>query len=457
MQFRQVVRNLFDAGRKYLRWVRQSRVSTGAAILAAGLGCPLAAQATLGIYEHGAGIKSLGYGGVDYVGGEESTAVSANPAMLGTMGSRFDVGSDVLTVRGRMYVHDNALGPDAAYDSDARHIFPIPQAGATYAPFKSWTFGVTAFAAGFGPDYEHSPYARFAPPPLAVEAASAGSSFKVMGLSLASAYEVIPHEYLGVAFNEVHESLTIKGIAAFGMLSENPSAVSDTGKHGALGSGFTVGWMGRLTPWLDGGLSYQSQTWIGRIGGYSGLLPDQGRLNLPAIYGGALQFTLTRRLQAAVQFQRYDYSRVHGFGNSNNGLLSGSLLGSSDGPGFGWSSQNTYKLGARFQATRQLAVRAGFIYANEMIPPSQTLFSALSPATTRIHFTGGFTYGFLKASEVSGYLALARTSVVHGVDSIPGKPTPFGGGNLDPSFRNIDFGLTYGLRFGATSQQEATP
>lgn len=427
--------------------VGRSRRSTklATALLAAALLAPPSAHATLGIYEHGSGIKSLGYGGVDYVGGEESTAITANPAMIGPLLNRADAGSDLLTIRARVYVQGNAAGPDGEYHSDARHLFPIPQAGLTFAPSTAWSFGVAAFAAGLGPDYEKSPYARFAPPQFTVEAASAAATLKVLGLALATAYEFLPHEYLGAAFNVIHESVAVQGIAPFEALSENASAVTDTGKHGAIGTGFTIGWVGRLAPWLEGGLSYQSQTWTGRIGGYSGLLPDQGRLNLPAIYGGALQFDLARDWKAAVQYQRYDYSRVHGFGNPSTKLFEGVPLGASDGPGFGWSSQNVYKLGVRFQATQQLALRAGFIYATQILQPSQMLLSPLGPAATRIHFTGGFTYGFLRLSEVSGYAALARTTVEHGVNSIP---VAFGGGNIDTSFRNLDFGLTYGVRFG---------
>ena len=49
-------------------------------------------HASLGPYEHGAGIKSQGAGGISYAFGEESTVISINPAIAAALDTRFDIG-----------------------------------------------------------------------------------------------------------------------------------------------------------------------------------------------------------------------------------------------------------------------------------------------------------------------------------------------------------------------------
>ncbi len=403
------------------------------------------ARATLGIYEHGSGIKSLGYGGVSYVGIEETTAISANPAAAILLGDRFDIGSDMLEIKSQTSVDGNAAGPDQSFPCDVRHLFPIPQAGVTLSLPGRWAVGIAALGAGIGPDYSHSPYARFASPAQAQASASAETSLKVIGLSLIAAHELFPGQSVGAGLNLQHESLTLRGADPFAALSEAPAYVTDVGNHGALGMGVTFGWSGRIMPWLSGGLSYRSPTWAHRIGEYSGLLPDHGRLNLPAIYGGGVEFRPAAQWTVALEFQRYDYKGTHAFGNSLDKVFEGYPLGSSNGPGFGWNSQNVSKLGLSYQALPQLSLRAGFIYANQIIARSQTLFAPLAPATSTLHYTAGLSYAINQAAELSGYAALAPGRTVYGHNSIPAA---FGGGEVNTEFRGITYGLTYGQRFG---------
>lgn len=407
--------------------------------------CSFSASATLGVFEHGSGIKSMGFGGVDYVGNEEATSLGANPSSLIQLGDRVDVGTDVITIRSRSYVTGNAAGPDDSFSSNGRHALPIPQAGFSKQFADHWAVGLAASAAGLNPDYERSPYARFAAPSQAAAAASAANSLKVIGISLGIAYEPISGQAFGVAFNAHHQALNLRGIAPFTAFSESPANVTDVGKHGAYAAGYTIGWTGQISPWVTGAVSYRSRTWAQRIEEYRGLLPDQGRLELPSIYGGALLFAPSEKWQIATQFQRYNYSSSHFFGNRVDKLFAGYPLGSSDGPGLGWKDQNAFKLGLRYQALPELTLRAGFLYATQLIPRSQTLLAPLAPGTSQIHYTAGLTYALNKASELSSYFAVAPNTKVRGSGSIP---PVFGGGEVDTAFQGILFGLTYGWRFG---------
>lgn len=414
------------------------------------VGCLFAssAHATLGIFEHGTGIKSLGYGGVSYIGVEESTAISANPALTFGIGDRFDIGADILVVRGGTRISGNAAGPDEHYNSTGKKYFPIPQFGFSTRIGERWAFGVSAFAAGLGPDYPRSPYARFAQgqgADIEARSAVAQNTLKIAGIALTLAHEVVPGQSIGIAANLQHQSLSTNGTAPFAPLSESPEFVGDQGQHGGFGASVTVGWTGHITPWLDGALSYRSKTWQQKIEQYRGLLPDQGRLALPAIFGGALRVKLAPDWNAAIEYQHFAYQRSNAFGNSIGLIFEGRPLGSDNGPGFGWNNQNVYKLGVEHALAKDWTLRGGFIYSTQVLSKSNTFFNGLAPATPKFHLTGGFTYAFGEGSEFTMFGAVSDDRTVKGQNSIPAA---FGGGEADINFQSINVGVSYGLRFG---------
>ena len=414
----------------------------------AGLLVSFCAQASLGIYEQGNGVKAMGMGGVSYVGVDESTVLSANPALAISQGSRFDLGNDLLIVSGGTRIRGNAAGPDEYYDSSGKSLFPIPQLGLTIPIAEHWAFGAAAFAAGIGPDYPRSPYARFAQGQGAdVEARSATAlnTLKVAGISLALAREIIPGQSIGLSANLQHTSLSTEGTAPFASMSVAPDFVGNQGQHGGFGVSFTAGWTGTITPWLSGGLSYRSKAWQQRIEQYRGLLPDGGRLELPAIFGGALEARPSESWRLAVEYQHYDYSGSNGFGNTIDLLFAGVPLGAKDGPGFGWRDQNVYKFGFQYLATPQVTLRAGVSYATSLLPRSQTLFNGLAPATPQWNLGVGGTLGLTTNSEVSFVMATTEHNTVRGKDSIPDA---FGGGEADIDFKCFNIGISYGRRFG---------
>ncbi len=417
-----------------------------AIVIAIGLTASFSAHATLGIFEHGTGIKSLAYGGVSYIGIDESTALSANPALALGLGSRFDIGTDLLIVRGGTRISGSPTGPDEYYRSNGKKYFPIPQMGLTVPIAQDWAFGMSAFAAGLGPDYPNSPYARFAQTPeVAAQSQAALNTLKVAGISLVVAHELLPGQSLGLSANLQHQSISIQGTAPFASASAAPEFVGDQGQHGAFGASFTLGWTGTLQSWLSGALSYRSPTWTQKFEQYRGILPDQGKLALPSIFGGALLITPNQDWRLALEYQHFHYQGSNAFSNTIDLLSEGRPLGSSDGPGFGWNNQNVYKVGLQYQVLPSLILRTGASYGTQIIPRSQTLFNGLAPATVRFNFTGGFTYAINADSEVSLFAAASEHGTVRGENSIP---LAFGGGEADVDFQSINAGLSYGRRFG---------
>lgn len=412
-------------------------ISAAAGLLAFASSLP--AQATLGVFEHGNGIKSMGMGGVGYSFAEETTALAANPAHAISLGNRYDIGVDVFVAEASAAYEGNAAGPDETYLSDGRSWYAIPQGGYSRRLSDQWAMGVTVLSAGLGASYDGSPYARFGGSNRAeLQLASSGAIW-------ALAYRATPDQSLGISLNTGYQVLAIRGLEflASSEVSVAPDKVNAQGKDGALTLGFSLGWQGRLTPFLSAGLAYRSKNWTERHKGYEGLIPGGGRLELPSIYGGGITLTPAPNWTLVLDVQRYNYRDETAFRNRINKLSQGEKLGSRDGPGFGFQDQNAYKLGIAWQATPSLTLRGGYVLASKIVEPSETLFGFLACLTTTSQYAVGATYA-MRQWEVSGLLYDVPKKTVHGDGSIP---EAFGGGEANVSDKLVGFGLSLGRRF----------
>lgn len=402
----------------------------------------LPVHATLGIFEHGNGIKSMGWGGISYAKGEETVVLSANPAHAAALGNRFDLGVDVFLPMSTSRIRDNASGPNDQTDNDGRRWYFIPQGGFTRVLNDRWTFGMTAYAAGLGPDYGRNPYRRFG-------ASSRGSLFLTsVGAATALAWQVDPNHALGASLNLGYQSLDIKGLRFFGALSSTPDKVSNQGVDGSATAGFSLGWSWQVTPQLSWGLGYRSKTWTEKHREYRGLLPDGGSLELPAIWGAGLAWTPLANWTFGFDFQRYQYSSEAAFGNRIGRLQPpAQLLGDHGGAGFGFDNQNVYKFGIAWKATPSLVLRVGYVDATQITQPSETLFGAFAPVTATQHYSAGATWT-IRDWEISGYGFHTPEKTVHGRRSIP---LAFGGGEADTIMEGAGAGFSIGRRFGSAA------
>ena len=185
-------------------------------------------HATLGIFEHGNGIKGQGAGGISYAYGEESTVIPANPALLMDLGTRWDIGSFFLHPTLRAGFEGNAAGPNRQYENTGRDFFYIPQAGFSRALNDRWSIGASVFSAGLGPDLKESPYQRYGSSPRA--------SFALFnsGISLVTGYRLNQAHAFGFSLNLGYQQFELKGFE-FGAnpgLSETPDKVTNQGKDG---------------------------------------------------------------------------------------------------------------------------------------------------------------------------------------------------------------------------------
>lgn len=402
---------------------------------------PFQSHATLGIFEHGSGIKSMGMGGIAYGYADETTALGANPAHLFSLGHRFDIGADVFTPQASARFEGNAAGPDESYRNTGHRVFWVPQGGMSFPLSERWAAGFTLINAGLGPDYDTSPYQRFGGARRVT--LMLGSSSLVGAL----AYRPSPDQSIAASLNLGYQTLNIKGLQFLQSesLSQAPDKVTNQGTDGSFSVGFSLGWKGRITPWLSAGVGYRSKSWTEKHHEYEGTLPDGGSLELPAVYGAGFALTPRPDLRLAFDYQRLQNKSERALGNPISNLFEeGKRLGSHDGPGFGLRNQNAYKLGVDWSLSPKLTLRAGYIDTSQTVRSSDTLFGILGPVMLTEHYTVGATYLF-ETWELSGFATHVTDQDVHGHNSLPAA---LGGGEVNVSNEVYGFGISVGRRFG---------
>ncbi len=398
----------------------------------------LPAQATLGVFEHGAGIRAQGRGGVTYTMAPETTAIGLNPALLSEMGNRYDIGLNVLRPRSTVWIKDNALGEDSKHFSDRSLYLFIPQGGWAKQLNEHYSIGVTMQSAGIGPDYDESPYARLgATSPMKMKMTSTA-------LSLVSSYHSNTGHSFGAALNLGYQKLKVEGLQFLAPYSTSPNHVSNAGSDGSRTLGFSVGWHGELAPGVTAGIGYRSKNWTEKHKKYKGLLADGGSLELPAIWGGALAWQATDTLQFGFEYQKQEYSKIDAFEYGLDKLTEeGKLMGSKNGPGFAFKDMRALKFGATWKASETLELSAGYIRSNQVNRSGETLFSMLAPVTLDNQYTLGLVRKFSKWSFSAYYLFTPGTTI-YGNNSIPDS---FGGGEVDVKYKVKTAGISFGRSF----------
>lgn len=172
-----------------------------------------------------------------------------------------------------------------------------------------------------------------------------------------------------------------------------------TGSHSRpfWGGGLRAGLVYSVTDRLDAGFGYNSPQWFERWKYYGrneiGLPRTYSLLaTLPAIYSWGLAYRATDRLLLAVDLRYFDYKSTDLFGTPVR-----------DG-GLGWQSAFASAVGARYQATDRVALSAGYVYNDNPIPATNTLFNLQAPTITQHTIAVGSTVNVTDAIAMSlGY------------------------------------------------------
>lgn len=398
----------------------------------------LPAHATNGTFLPGYGIQSEGMGGVAIASGQDSISAAANPANLAHVGMRGDIDLTVFNPNVKAGVdcgangvynfgcysdgQGNPTGPMGTVNSTSDLYF-IPNMGIAMPLTDRLSVGFAAVAAsGMGSTYNPNFFSYAGPPVNPPNNASLGIQLMQMLVPLSVAFKVTDTQTIGFSFVPALQRFSASGLDAFATfnISTDPKHMTGQGAQLSYGWGVRVGWIGNfLHNKVSLGATYATKSYMSKLGGYRGLFPDRGSLDIPANFGFGLALRPTHRWLLAMDIERIMYADVPGYGDpgptyvklepkipppsscATSATPSYYCLGMPQGMGFGWQNMTVYKFGVAYKATPKLTLRAGYNYAHSPIPDSQLTFNLLAPATAERHYSVGMTYSYSDNLDIS--------------------------------------------------------
>ncbi len=404
------------------------------------LAAPLPALATLGYFSHGYGLKAKGMGGVGIALPQDAMSGISNPANLGFVGNRLDLEVDWFRpVRDAEVTGANAFTGN--WNGNGRKSFLIPGVGFNRMIRPDLALGVLVYGnGGMNTTFNTNPFGLGG-------AGSNPGGVDYMQLFIAPTVAWKPNENhsIGLSLNLVYQQFGAQGLEAFGAFgfSSDASNLTNRGREVSSGIGFRLGWTGKVSENVTLGAMYQPKTNMGKLGAYKGLFRNQGDLDIPATYGVGIAVKATPKLTLAGDIQRIDYAKVPAIGTPSACLFAGACaLGASNGPGLGWRNMTAYKIGASYEISRSLTVRAGFATGKQPIPANETLLNIVFPAVVQDHLTLGATWTMGSMDFTAGYMHAFRKKV-NGAGSIPAA---FGAGEANLRMRQDSFGVAIGWK-----------
>lgn len=386
-------------------------------------------MATNGYFSDGYGMKALGMGGAAVASTDNAFAGANNPATAAFAGNRIDVGlSDFMPHRSASV---GSTGMSATSDSTS---FLIPEFGYNHAVNDQIGLNLSVYGnGGMNTNYPTNV--------LTGAAGSLGVDLTQMIIAPTFAYKINADHAFGVSPLIIQQMFKADGVGGFAGYSSNSSALSNNGYDTSSGLGIRLGYMGRLTSAVSVGVSYSPQTSMSKFSKYSGLFANQGSFDIPENYSAGLSITAAPGVRIALDYQVIRYSAVTAIGDSSASLLSGAKLGSTGGPGFGWTDVNVWKAGVEWNATPALIMRTGINVGDNPVTSRNVTMNVLAPGVTTTHFTLGGTYEISQHHEVTFAYMYAPQVTVTG-------PNLFANGATDTiSMSQTSFGVQYSWKY----------
>ncbi len=299
----------------------------------------------------------------------------------------------------------STLGPMSGSTASDVDINPMPAFAFVYSPDDSpWSYGIGGSAiAGFGVDYPASNLPSPANPttnPILTPQFGTGngfgfgavhSSFQQMQIHTTLACRVTDNWSIGVAPTFNWTSLTVSPWPAAAPNADGtyPSGGSADSRWG-LGLQVGAYWEDVCSGWSFGA-SYKTSQWVEEYkinstdaSGYPRQLTFD--MDYPAIISVGVGYAGFERLSLAWDVRYIDYNNTDGFRTTGFNPATGAIVG------FGWNSIVTTSLGAQYQVSERLSVRAGYTFNENPIEDKVTFYNIHAPAIVQNHMSCGFSY-----------------------------------------------------------------
>jgi long-chain fatty acid transport protein len=392
----------------------------------------------------------MGLAGAVVSNPQDSISAAANPAGMGLVGERFDIGIRFFSPIREAEILTSAPPLSATYDvmdKSRRNLFFIPNFGITKDLNEKVTVGFTIYGnGGMNSTYDDNIYDQtagaFGGAPQGVGTGGATPDTGRLGIDLAQslqafsvAYKADQRHTLGASLLVGVQRFSSRGLGNFqcftqtgftangagapgtacapgGSQAATPGFVlspylSGNGSDWSYGAGVRVGWIGQVTDTLTLGATAASKVYMSEFDDYRELFAEQGDLDIPANFALSATIQATPKTKVSLDFQRILYEGVNSISNpgpipspAGPTIPAGTgLLGMDNGLGFGWEDVDVYRLAVEHAYNSQWTYRAGIAYNTQPIDQSQVLFNILAPATVQKHATVGFTFSPDKVSE----------------------------------------------------------
>jgi long-chain fatty acid transport protein len=416
-----------------------------AAATAAAL-APLGANATVGYFSHGYGIKAKATGGVGIALPQDALAAASNPAGMAWVGNRADLGLEWFAPDRNAEITGNIFpGVNGTYDGNGTSSFLIPEFGYNRMLNANTSLGVSVYGnGGMNTTYKTNPFGGFG------GTGEAGVDLMQLFIAPTLAWKSGNHSF-GVSLNLAYQRFEANGLQPFdnAMVSSSPGNVTNKGYDDSTGWGVRIGWTGQVSPSVMLGATYQSKTSMSKFEKYKGLFAEQGGFDIPENYGLGIAWKASPAFTIAGDVVQINYGDVASVGNPVNCLFAGACqLGASNGAGFGWQNTTVYKLGFIYDLNPNVTLRAGYVTLKQPIPSSQTFFNILAPGVVEDHVTLGASWKMGTNGELTVMYMHAFETEVKGSGSIPpGAPPGYGGGEANLRMSQDSLGIAYGWKY----------
>lgn len=381
-----------------------------------------------------------------------SGALMWNPATLsGLDRSQLDVGAELLVPQTSI---SSAVGPFSGTTDNQDAVFALPTIALSYRPEQSpYTFGLGMFAvAGFGLDYPAGAVPTgnpiLFPQPLGL--GPVFSQYQVLQIAPALVYDMTENF-----------SVSVSPLLDLGMAQLDPAVFADptggiyppgTHSRSAWGGGFSLGSYYKAGNWSFGS-SYKSRQWfqayqfntIDALGN-----PQLAKLNLdlPSTFSVGTSYKGFDRWLLAADLRYLNFDNTGSFvdsGFSGTGALRG----------IGLDSIFVVALGAQYQMTDALSLRAGYSWNENPISNSQTSANAASPLIIQNTVSLGASYQLSDSFMVSMAYMHCFENSISGPIVLPGGVVPGSSVTSTAAADSLLIGAT--VKFGSPKCRAVAP
>lgn len=419
----------------------------------------LPASATEGYFQHGYGARSKALAGAGVADSTDATAPANNPAGLVNAGDQINAAFSLFSPR-REFTGSGFFGftPLGNYESHNEY-FAMPNLAVSYMLDENSAIGFMMIGNGGmntdWPSMRRNAATGFCPFPGlrgTYCGFGAGVNLGQMIAGVTYARRMGPVSF-GITPMFAMQWFKANGLGAFALASNSPGNLTGNGHDYSYGGGVRAGLEFAVTDRVRIGVAGQTPMWMTKFDRYSGLFANQGDFDIPANATVGVAFDVTPQLTVMFDYKHIWYSQVDSIGNSSRNILRCSpatpsfCLGGSNGPGFGWSDVDVFKVGLEYEATDDLTLRAGYSYNTQPISGRDAMFNILAPGIIQHHISAGAKYDIDERNSIEIAGSYMPKSTVNGRE----LPPPFGAGafhGIELAMSQFDLTVGWTYKFG---------